>query len=95
MEVPMFIKLVATALFAIVSIVFATATFAQEETKPAKIEGTATPLKYVSCAPSCGFRVQSHDEKEIIAMVKSHAKRAHHKILTDQQVKEMIKVVEN
>jgi predicted small metal-binding protein len=39
--------------------------------------------------------VQSHDTKELISIVKAHAKKAHNKVVTDQQVKEMMKPVEN
>ncbi|HMD13717.1 MAG TPA: DUF1059 domain-containing protein [Bacteroidota bacterium] len=52
------------------------------------------PLKSVSCDPSCGFMVKSHDEKELIAMVKMHAKKMHHKVLSDKDVKAMIKTEE-
>jgi predicted small metal-binding protein len=48
-------------------------------------------LKSVSCAPECGFMARTHDEKELIAIVKTHAKQAHGKELTDAQIKEMIK----
>lgn len=49
------------------------------------------PLKSVSCPPECGFMVRSHDEKELTAMVKTHAREMHGKELTDAQVKEMMK----
>jgi len=48
-------------------------------------------LKSVSCAPECGFMARTHDEKELIAIVKAHAKQMHGKELTDAQVKEMMK----
>lgn len=44
-------------------------------------------LKTVSCPPECGFMCRSHDERELIEIVKAHAKNAHGKILTDEQVK--------
>ena len=50
-------------------------------------------LKSISCPPECGFMARSHDEKELIAIVKAHAKQAHGKELTDAQIKEMIKTV--
>jgi len=52
------------------------------------------PLKSVACDPSCGFMVQSHNEKELISMVKMHAKKMHNKVLTDKDVKAMMKTVE-
>lgn len=48
-------------------------------------------LKTVSCAPECGFMVSSHDEQEVIDIVKAHAKQKHEKEMTDDQVREMIK----
>jgi len=48
-------------------------------------------LKTVSCDPTCGFSVTSHDEKEIMAMVKDHAKKQHNKEMTDAEVKGMMK----
>lgn len=52
------------------------------------------PLKSVSCDPSCGFMVQSHNEKELISMVKMHVKNVHHKVISDKDVKAMIKTVD-
>lgn len=63
------------------------ATVAQEAGK------NATVLKSVSCAPECGFMCRTHDEKELIRIVKAHAKEAHGKELTDAQIKEMAKTV--
>ena len=51
----------------------------------------APKTKSVSCAPECGFQCRSHDEQELIEIVKAHAKRFHNKTVTDQQVKEMMK----
>ena len=47
----------------------------------------APVLKSVSCPPECGFMCRSHDEAELIEIVKAHAKSAHGKILTDEQVR--------
>ena len=52
------------------------------------------PLKSVTCDPACGFMVRSHSEKEIITMVKAHAKRMHNKVVTDKDVKAMMKTEE-
>ncbi len=52
------------------------------------------PLKSVTCDPSCGFMVRSHSEKELVSMVKMHAKQMHHKTLTDKEAKAMIKTEE-
>jgi predicted small metal-binding protein len=34
-------------------------------------------LKQVECPPECGFLVRSHDERELIDIVSSHAKNIH------------------
>ncbi len=48
-------------------------------------------LKSVSCAPECGFMVRSHNEAEVTSIIKEHAKKAHNKDLTDEQIKKMMK----
>jgi predicted small metal-binding protein len=48
---------------------------------------SAPVLKSVSCPPECGFLCRSHDEKELVEIVKAHALAAHGKTLTDEQVK--------
>jgi predicted small metal-binding protein len=59
----------------------------KEAAKPMSMEG----LKMASCDPMCGFSVTSHDDAEILAMVKEHAKKHHKKEMTDAEVKAMIK----
>jgi len=48
-------------------------------------------LKSVTCDPSCGFMIRSHDEKEIIDDVKRHVKNTHHMKTTKKEIKKMIK----
>jgi len=48
-------------------------------------------MKSVSCDPACGFSIRSHDEKEIVDIVKGHAKKHHNMDMTDEKVKEMMK----
>lgn len=59
--------------------------------KEAKKAGMHTELRSVSCDPTCGFKVRSHDEKELISIIKTHAKKAHGKDVTDEEVKQMMK----
>ena len=47
-------------------------------------------LMKVECEPSCGFMIRSHDKKELISMVKSHAKHSHNKSIKDNDVEDMI-----
>jgi predicted small metal-binding protein len=43
-------------------------------------------LKKASCDPECGFMVQSHDDQEIMSMMKSHAQDKHQMDMTDEDV---------
>jgi predicted small metal-binding protein len=60
----------------------------KKEVKKTEVKGT---LKSVTCDPACGFSVRSHDEKEVVAIVKEHAKTHHNMDMTDDKVKEMMK----
>ncbi len=48
-------------------------------------------LKKVECDPKCGFAVQSHDEKEIVAITTQHAKKMHNMAITEKDVRAMMK----
>ncbi len=48
-------------------------------------------LKKVECEPKCGFAVQSHDEKEIVAIALQHAKKSHGMTITEKDVRAMMK----
>ncbi len=93
----MFPKVVVAILVVLLSVAIVAPTFAQEakkekETKmEPKKEQKAAPLKSVSCDPSCGFMVRSHDEKELTSIVKMHAKKAHKMDMTDKQIHDMMK----
>ncbi len=45
----------------------------------------------IDCDPACGFMIKSHDEKELIEIVKAHAKKVHNMTVTDKDVKDKIK----
>lgn len=45
-------------------------------------------LMEVACDPVCGFKVQSHDMKELKGIVKTHAKSAHKMSISDKDVEE-------
>jgi len=53
-----------------------------------KMAGT---LKEAACDPACGFSVKSHDEKEIVDIIKQHAKKSHNKIVSDKEVMGMMR----
>lgn len=74
---------VALALAALVSF-----SFAREDSSTVS---SPHPLLTVSCPPECGFMCRSHDEKELIEIVKAHARNAHGKILTDDQVRSFMR----
>ena len=72
----------------------------KEEKKSDKMEMTKTEkdmgsLKSATCDPACGFMVRSRSEKEIVSIIKSHAKKMHNMTMTDKQVKDMIKTEES
>ena len=77
--------------FALVTLGFAQESKTSKAHKEAKHLMKQVELKSVSCDPTCGFKVRSHDEKELISIVKTHAKNVHNMDLTDKQVKEMMK----
>ncbi len=98
-------RTLAAILVLMLAVFFSTITFAQDaakqEEKPeahktemAKGEKEMGPLKSVSCDPKCGFMCRSHNEKELISIVKNHAKKMHKMEMTDAQVKAMIKTEE-
>lgn len=51
----------------------------------------AEALKEASCDPKCGFSVKSHDEKEIVEIVKQHAKKSHNMSISDKDVRDRMK----
>jgi predicted small metal-binding protein len=48
-------------------------------------------LKSVTCDPTCGFSVRSHDEQELISIVQAHAKKHHNQNMTEADVRKMMK----
>ncbi len=51
----------------------------------------AEAMKKVECDSPCNFSVKSHDEKEIIEIVKQHGKTMHNMTIPDTDIKKMIK----
>jgi predicted small metal-binding protein len=47
-------------------------------------------LKSIECDPDCGFKVRSHDEKEVLNMAKSHVSHMHNKDVTDSELRKMM-----
>jgi predicted small metal-binding protein len=78
--------------FAVLAVLcaFAAPSFAAETMPAAKAEQGGA-LKSVTCPDPCNFSVKSRDEKELVAIVKAHAKKVHHMSLNDQKIKEMMK----
>jgi predicted small metal-binding protein len=85
------------AVLAVVLAFSFTTTFSQDAMKKGEMKKDAMMkegkpgLKSVSCDPDCGFMVRSHDESEIISLVKEHAKKQHSKDVTDKEVMAMMK----
>ena len=70
---------------------FSSTAFSQESVKMEAKKDNMHALKSVTCDPTCGFMVRSHDEKELVTMVKEHSKNVHNKEMTDKEVIAMIK----
>ena len=83
------------ALLVLLAFAFSSVAVAQEMKKEEmkKMEGKkeGMVLKYAECDPACGFMVRSHDEAEIMSVIKEHAKKAHNMDMTDAQIKGMMK----
>ncbi len=45
-------------------------------------------LKKIECDPTCGFMVRSHDEKELIELVKQHAKKSHNMSVSEKDIRD-------
>ncbi len=74
-------------LFAFMAVASASA----QDMKKAPMKEESGQVKTAACDPKCGFKVSSRNEKEIIAVMKAHAKKYHHMNMTDKEVKDMIK----
>ena len=44
--------------------------------------------KQVTCDPTCGFQIKSHDDRELKRFVKEHAKNVHKMDVTDKDVED-------
>ena len=100
-------RIFATLFVLMLALSFSTFTFAQDAAKQdakkdemkkvekkmemTKDEKAMGPLKSVSCETTCGFMCQSHNEKELLSIVKTHAKKMHKMEMTDAKIKEMMK----
>ncbi|MBI5057298.1 MAG: DUF1059 domain-containing protein [Nitrospirae bacterium] len=51
----------------------------------------AETLKKVECDPTCGFMIRSHDEKEIIELVRQHAEKIHNMKVKEKDIIEKMK----
>ena len=97
------VKRVLALLFVLIlAISFSTVTFTQEKMQKEeqkmemkKEEKATGSLKSISCDPVCGFMCRSHDEKELMSVVKTHAKKVHKMSLNGKQMKEMMKTEES
>ena len=56
-----------------------------------KSDNEMGPLKSISCNDACGFMVRSRSEKEVMSIMKSHAKKTHKMEMTEKQMKDMMK----
>jgi len=50
-------------------------------------------LKELVCDPLCGFKVQSHDENEIVSIGLSHTKNMHQLNMTASEIRSQLKTI--
>jgi predicted small metal-binding protein len=51
-----------------------------------------TELKKIECP--CGFAVQGHDEREVVDLVRNHAKKSHNHDLSESELRQAMRSVE-
>ena len=66
----------------------------KEKMEMTEAEKAMGALKSMSCDEACGFMIRSRDEKEIESVMKAHAKKVHKMAMTEKQMKEMLKIVD-
>jgi len=89
----------AALLTIVLAVLFSSMAFAQEmkqemrkdETKKEAMHKEMGEMKVGSCSPECGFMVRSHNESEVMEMLKTHAKKQHNMDLSDADAKAKIK----
>ena len=90
-------RIIAAVFVVVLAVSFTSVSFAQDamkkdmEMKKEMKKDDGMALKSVSCSPECGFMVRSHDEKELVSVVKEHAKKAHNMEMSDKEVMGMMK----
>ena len=55
---------------------------------------TAQPMYVAGCPDPCTFQVQSHDKKEVVAILQQHAKTQHNMDLSEKDAEAMVKTKE-
>lgn len=59
-----------------------------------EVSGNMKNLKIITCDPSCGFSLTSHDKSELMKIAKSHARNYHKDMkVTEKMIESMIKPV--
>lgn len=57
----------------------------------AKHSAAMGEMKVGTCSPECGFMVRSHNEGEVMEVVKTHAKKQHNMDMSDKDAMAKIK----
>jgi predicted small metal-binding protein len=63
----------------------------KDETKKEAMHKEMGEMKVGSCSPECGFMVRSHNESEVMEMLKTHAKKQHNMNMSDKDAMAKIK----
>jgi predicted small metal-binding protein len=72
------------------AVAFAGPAFAGEKTEGKSDKAKETTYT-VPCETPCDFTVKSHDKKEVVTVVKAHAKSHHNMDMADKEIEAMIK----
>lgn len=58
-------------------------------TTPTTTTGKGTQVWTVTCVPDCGFQFRTHDQKELITVVRNHSQNTHKQPTTDAEILKM------
>lgn len=73
-----------------IAVAFSGPAFAADKAE-AKSDNANETTYSVTCDSPCDFTVKSHDKKEVVAVVKQHAKSHHNMDMADKDVEGMMK----
>jgi predicted small metal-binding protein len=67
---------------------------AKDKSNDKMSEGEGDELKEYSCDDSCGFRIRSRNEEEVIRVAGEHVQEFHDQELSDEDIKSQLQTPE-